>query len=44
MNTAFKAIETTGKLKDRNHIILDEPLPLEGNRNINEKLRELFVL
>lgn len=34
MNTAFKAIETTGKLEDRNHIILDEPLSLEGKRNI----------
>lgn len=34
MNTAFKAIETTGKLEDRNHIILDEPLSLEGRRSI----------
>lgn len=34
MNTAFKAIETTGKLENRNHIILDEPLSLDGSRSI----------
>lgn len=34
MKVLSKAIETTGRLDDRYHITLDEPLPDTQNRNV----------